>query len=160
MDVASSVGIRLLTRAPSRSKVVEHLNRKENNNRSKRQNRKAGNNQTESRLTSFRPAWAPRPLRKQILCVPGILQNVRRIKWAPPGGCAQDSFLAPALLFFLRQLRSLLDFALEFLHLPAQIFFLFLELVLFRPDWRIVKSFTSHHTRVLSAQEIDSQQRA
>lgn len=112
--------------------MVEHLDRQKDYYRNESQNRQTGNQQPQSRLPALsasRPPWA---FGEQIFAVPRILQNVRRIERASPGGCASDPFLALTFLLGLSQFWSFFDLALQFLHLPPQFFLLLRKLVLFR----------------------------
>jgi hypothetical protein len=138
--------------------VIEHLNRKEDNDCDKSQDGQTGNQQAQASLTPLRPSWAAWALRKQILTVPRILEDVRRIEWASPRGCTVDPFLPLTFLLGLSQLWGFLDLALQFFHLATQLFFLFRKLVLFRRYRRIVKSSTSHHSTISAMHEVENQQ--
>jgi hypothetical protein len=139
--------------------VIEHLDRKEDHDRDKSQDRQTGNQQAQSSLAPLRAPWSARSFRKQILTMAGILQDIRGIEWAPSRRCALDPLLTLALLFGLCQLRGFLNLALQFFHLATQFFLLFRELVLFRRYRRIVKSSTSHHSTISTMHEVENQQR-
>jgi hypothetical protein len=65
-----------------------------------------------------------RALRKKVLRVAAILENVGRIKRTPPARSASYPFCTLALQLSFDCLGSFFDFALELIHLAAQFFFL------------------------------------
>jgi hypothetical protein len=99
--------------------MVEHLYCQQDHCSNKNQNRKTRNDQSSPSLTPVSPPWPARTFGKEVFAMTRVLENVRRIKWAPSRCCSRDPFLALPLLLGLCKPGGLFDFALQLFHLPA-----------------------------------------